>query len=125
MIPFLGFLLGQLLSIAFQVARWVDDSRGWGDYFAHRKKQGQHAADAILCVVVWFAWGTGLLSSFKDHFPTTVQGWIDSLPATNVLPLAALVIGFVLPFAVRVAFGRFFDRKDPPFIDTSEPSKGE
>jgi hypothetical protein len=122
---FLGLLLGQLLAIGFQWARWVDDTRGWGDYFRHRKKQGQHAADLILSVVIWFAWGTGLLAAFKNHFPDQVKGWIDSLPATNVEPLVGLVIGFALAFVTRLVFLKYFDKPEPPFIGTPEPPKGD
>ncbi len=126
MLTFLGFVLGQILAIGFQWARWVDDTRGWGDYFRHRKQQARHVMDAIVSVVVWFAWGTGMLAQFGDLAPETVRGWIAKLPAANVEPLAAGVLGFALCFAVRFVQSKYFDKPEPPPTSGDTPiNKGD
>lgn len=127
MIEFLGFMLGQLLAIAFQVARWIDDTRGWGDYFRHRKHQGRHVADLVLSIVVWFAWGTGTLAKVSDLLPESWKAVLDRIPAASVGPLVALVLGFALAFLVRIIQKKFFDKPEPPPTtgDTPIAPKGD
>ena len=127
MLTFFGLLLGQVLAIAFQVARWVDDTRGWGDYFRHRRHQGRHVADAILSVILWFAWGTGTLAKVTELLPESWQKVLDRLPASSVGPLVAMVFGFGLAFAVREIQKRWFDKPEPPPTsgDTPEQPKGD
>ena len=123
MIAFLGFILGQILAIVLQVARWVDDSQGWVDYFRHRRHQGRHVADGVISTVVFFAWGTGLLAAFSDQFPEVVAKWIARLPQTPEGPLVACVIGFALCFATRYIGQKWFDKPEPPHSD--EAPKGD
>jgi len=127
MIAFLGFFGGQILAIILQVARWIDDTRGWGDYFRHRKKQGQHVADMVGSVIVFFAWGTGLLASFAGLFPDPIPTWIEKLPAEPAGPMVAAVVGFGLTFATRYVAKKYFDKPEPPPTsgDTPVEPKGD
>lgn len=127
MITFLGLMLGQVLAILFQVARWVDDTRGWADYFRHRRHQGRHVADGILSVVIWFAWGTGTLAKVSELLPESWRAALDKLPASSVGPLVAMVFGFALAFVVRAVQKKYFDTPEPPKTagDTPITPKGD
>jgi len=114
MLAFLGFLLGQLGAIVLQMARWVDNTRSWASYFQDRRHQGRHVADAVISLVVFAAWYTGLLLQFAKFFPDPIPGWITALPTTPEGPMVAGVIGFTLCFVTRWAGHRWFDAEETP-----------
>lgn len=114
MTTFFAFIAGQILCIILQMARWVDDTRGWGDYLRHRKHQGRHVADAVLATFVWIAWGLGILAKFADKLPDAIRPWVERLPDKPEGALLALLAGGLLPLGVRYIQNKFFASPEPP-----------
>jgi hypothetical protein len=114
MLAFVGFLIGQLGAIVLQVARWVDNTRSWASYFRDRRHQGRHVADAVISIVVFVAWYTGILLQFAKFFPEPTRQWIEALPVTPGGPMVTGVIGFTLCFVTRWAGHKWFDVEENP-----------
>jgi hypothetical protein len=113
MTEFLFFFSGQLAGIAVQAARWVNDDRGWAEYFRHRSHQGRHVIDLILSVVVFLAWGNGMLMGFAGLFGESAAAWVAKLPEAP-LATGALVVGFVLCFVSRKVARKYIDVDPEP-----------
>jgi uncharacterized membrane protein YeaQ/YmgE (transglycosylase-associated protein family) len=114
MITFVGLFLGQLFAVLVQAALWVNDTRGWGDYFKGRRHQAQHVVDIVASLMLFIAWGTGLLAQFAGLLPDPLPKWIEKLPSTPSGALVTCVIGFVGCFFTRWARQKWFNAPPAP-----------
>ena len=112
----LWFLLGQLAGVALQAGRWVNDQRGWLDYFKTRSHQGRHVVDAIFSIMFFVAWQQNMLLGFASLFG--VEAWIKKLPIAPA-GLGCFVIGGGL-----CIFSRWFGRKYLDVVDPPDPPSG-